>query len=73
MRNGSGDLTTPLTSRHSSSSFAALSSKLDSITTEGNVLGAFCHCDGLFVHETCLIISLNFSALFITQDGLSSF
>jgi hypothetical protein len=26
-RNGSGDLTTPLTSRHSSSSFATLSSK----------------------------------------------
>ncbi len=34
-RNGSGDLTTPLSSLQSSGSFAALSSKLDSITTEG--------------------------------------
>ncbi len=34
-RNGSGDLTTPLSSIKSSSSFGALTSKLDSITTEG--------------------------------------
>ena len=35
LRSGSGDLTTPLSSNHSSGSFATLSSKLDSITTEG--------------------------------------
>jgi len=35
LRSGSGDLTTPFYSHQSSTSFAALSSKLDSITTEG--------------------------------------